>query len=85
MTCQGYFIVDTHKTFVYYKTMMNSDMIRKQPRLFSWQIRMKFPEQIARHIACPSNARWMLRNVPTSPFSRLEKRELIEWSKVNAT
>ena len=46
-------------------------------RKFSEALCKKFPEQTERHLATPANARWMLRNPPTSPFALVHKAELI--------
>lgn len=46
--------------------------------LFSESVRRKFPVQVGKHERTAANARWMLRNVPTLPFTPEEKKELIE-------
>lgn len=43
---------------------------------FSTAICAKFPQQVMRWKRTPANARWMLRNVPTSPFSNNQLSEL---------
>lgn len=44
---------------------------------FSRCICEKFPDQFKRWIRNPQNARWMLRNKPTSALSNNQKDELI--------
>jgi hypothetical protein len=63
--------------------MYKSDAMKLPVRKFSASICQKFPVQTARHVATPANARWMLRNVPLSPFSALQKRELIDFIKMS--
>lgn len=58
------------------------DLLRNvRSRKFSRTICLKFPVQTGRHIACPSNARWMLRNIPTSSLSNTEISELADWAQ----
>jgi len=50
---------------------------------FSRSICEKFPIQFQRWIRNPANARWMLRNHPTSALSNNQKAELIAVSKLD--
>lgn len=51
-------------------------------KVFSFEIRMKFPKQIKRWERTPANAHWMLRNRPISPLSNNEVNELVAVAKI---
>lgn len=55
------------------------------PRKFSSSICAKYKDQTKRHEATPANARWMLRNTPTSQFGNAELNVLRDVARLAYT